>query len=262
MLKYIKSAATLIDNFNQEYFLHDWSAQNKELYNTTGNNDCWSRCQTEEAGEALTWLQNKAEIGFKPDPNLFRGDMGLAEIFASKVGNTIKLVSDDGTYYIWDEAARRWVHRNNKWIGNEVSQRLEKVIKSRTALLRKIPFADALGEMKLLQKTEAQVLSYRGTMDIVNKVSTMLEDLAFITKINLQPDLLPICAGLVVDLRTGKTSQRLPEHNYTFECPVAIDRDPARLALFEKFMLDICCGDQDLLRYLRCSWLLHNRTSQ
>jgi hypothetical protein len=120
MLKYIKSAATLIDNFNQEYFLHDWSAQNKELYNATGYNDCWARCQTEEAGVALTWLRNKAEIGFKPDPNLFRGDMGLAKIFASKVGSTIKLVSDDGTCYIWDDAARLWVHRNNKWIGNEV----------------------------------------------------------------------------------------------------------------------------------------------
>jgi phage/plasmid-associated DNA primase len=101
-------------------------------------------------------------------------------------------------------------------------------------------------------------------MDIVNKISPMLEDLAFITKINLQPDLLPIHAGLVVDLQTGETSQRLPEHNYTFECPVAIDRDPARMALVEKFMLDICCGDQDLLKYLQValSYCITGRVSE
>ena len=110
---------------------------------------------------------------------------------------------------------------------------------------------DVASELKEICKKMTSVLSYRGSMDIVNKVSPLLEDSDFITKINLQPDLLPISAGLVVDLRTGNTSTRLPEHNFTFECPVSIDRDVTKQLLVNKFMLDICCGDLDLLNYIQ-----------
>jgi phage/plasmid-associated DNA primase len=42
-----------------------------------------------------------------------------------------------------------------------------------------------------------------------------------------------------------------PEHNFTFECLVKVDRDPTKRGLVEKFMLDICCGDKDLLDYMQ-----------
>lgn len=132
MLKYVKCAASLVNNFDPAYFLHKWSARNKDLYNETGNNDQYARCQIDPecAGESLTWLRNMATKGYTPDPNLARGDMGLAEIFAAKVGNNIKIVGDDvsssgNTCYLWDNTSRLWIHRNNKWIGNEVSKHLE-----------------------------------------------------------------------------------------------------------------------------------------
>eukprot|EP01127_Copromyxa_protea_P007276 TRINITY_DN171_c0_g1_i5.p1 TRINITY_DN171_c0_g1~~TRINITY_DN171_c0_g1_i5.p1 ORF type:complete len:430 (-),score=50.68 TRINITY_DN171_c0_g1_i5:3118-4407(-) len=117
MLKQVKTAAALADDFDPKYFLHEWSARAATLYNEQGNNDRYARCQVDNgAGEALTWLRNMAARGFKPDPNLFRGDMGLAEIFAGRVGDTIKIVSADGTCYMWDESLSLWKHRNNKWL--------------------------------------------------------------------------------------------------------------------------------------------------
>jgi hypothetical protein len=52
--------------------------------------------------------------------------MGFAEIYAAKRGKFIKIVSDDGTCYLWDDSTCLWMHHNNKWIGNKVSHVLEK----------------------------------------------------------------------------------------------------------------------------------------
>jgi P4 family phage/plasmid primase-like protien len=253
MLRHVKCAAMLAKDFDPAYFLHEWSARSKELYNKDGNDNQYARCQVnqETAGESLTWLRNMAARGFTADSNLSRGDMGLAEIFAAKVSDNIKIVRDDATCYLWDDSKRLWMLRNNRWIGCEVSKHLEKVINSRIKLLKGMHIIDVEPEMKECRKKKEKVLSHRGSMDIVNKAFPLLEDKDFITKINLQPDLLPICGGLVINLRTGETSPRLPEHNFTFECPVSIDRDANKLIIVEQFMLDICCGDRDLLNYMQ-----------
>jgi putative DNA primase/helicase len=116
-------------------------------------------------------------------------------------------------------------------------------------------------KLKATDKDMKRVLSYCGAIDIVHKVSPLLEDMDFLTKMNLQPDMMPIRDGLVIDLRTGLTMQRNLEHNFTFECPVKVDRDPTKCGLVEKFMLDICCGDKDLLDYMQVA-LGYSRVSK
>jgi putative DNA primase/helicase len=105
--------------------------------------------------------------------------------------------------------------------------------------------------VKTLNRIKSYIVTHTGLRAVTQVVLPLLVDATFITKINLQPDLLPIKDGLAVDLKTGETTRRLPEHNFTFECPVSIDRDPERRALVAKFMLDICTGDQSLLDYLQ-----------
>jgi hypothetical protein len=146
-------------------------------------------------------------VGWQPDPNLGRGDMGFAEIFATKSGKFIKIVSDDGTCYLWDDTNRLWMHRNNKWIGNKVSNVLEKEFKAEMKKFNSIKLIDVAKKLKATDKDMKRILSYRGAMDIVHKVSPMLEDMDFLTKMNLQPDMMPIRDGLVVDLWTGLTTQ-------------------------------------------------------
>jgi hypothetical protein len=41
-----------------------------------------------------------ARVGWQQDPNLGYGDMGFVEIFATKYGKFIKIVSDDGICYL------------------------------------------------------------------------------------------------------------------------------------------------------------------
>jgi phage/plasmid-associated DNA primase len=156
------------------------------------------------------------------------------------------------------------MHRNNKWIGNEVSNVLEKQFISEMKKYKGMNIVDVAKKLKTTDREMKRVLSYRGAMDIVNKVLPMLEDMDFLTKMNLQPDMMPIRDGLVVDLKTELTTQRNPEHNFIFECPVKIDRDPTKHELVEKFMLDICCGDQNLLNYMQValSYSMTGRVSE
>ncbi len=252
-LKQVKTAAGLVNDFDPKYFLHEWSAKSKDLYNEAGNNDQYARCQVDPAaaGSSITWLRNKAGLSLIPDPNLSRGDLGLAEIFSELAADKIKVISNDGSCYLWDDNLRLWQLRGNKWIGNEVSRELEKVYLEHAKKLKCMKVVDVAKSLKSWEKKIDNILKYRGAMDVVHKAMPMLEDTNFIKKINLQPDLLPIRGGLVVDLQTGETSRRLPSHNFTFECPVNIDRDEGRRQIVEKFMLDICCGDRELLRYFQ-----------
>ena len=250
VLKHVKSAATLTTDFLPEYFLHKWSAKDNASYNKEGNDRKWYGCQTDSPGQSLTWLRNLAQSCYTPDVNLLRGDLGMANIFASKT-NSIKIVDNDCSCYIWDDNLKLWMHRNSKWIGNEVSSTLEKVINERMEILRGLTAIDVKRETKYHNRHLYKILSYRGSMDVVNKVSPMLEDLDFIKKINLQPDLLPIQNGSVVDLRTGHIHPRTKEHNFTFECPVSIDRDYIKIRTVTEFMLDICGGDLELLEYMQ-----------
>jgi len=215
----------LASDFDPAYFLHEWSAISAELYDRTGNDDRWARCLVlpPGAGEAITWLRNMAQVGYAA-PGLSRGDMGLAELFVASTSG-IKIVGAE--CYMWDDATKLWTLRDDGWIGNEVSRVLERIIDRRIALLNKLAFIDATADIKDCRAKKERVLSYRGSMDIVRKASPLLQDHDFITKINLQPDLLPARDATVIDLRTGEAAPRLQEHNFTFSCPIAVDRDPA-----------------------------------
>jgi hypothetical protein len=96
-----------------------------------------------------------------------------------------------------------------------------------------IKLIDVAKKLKATNKDKKHILSYCKTMDIVHKISPMLEDMNFLTKMKLQPDMMPICDALVVDLQTGITTQRNPKHNFHSH------------GLVEKFMLDICCGNKN-----------------
>lgn len=257
-LTQVKAAAQLVEDFKPEYFLHEWSARNQSLYNKQGNDDRYNRCRVNlaDAGFALTWLRNRATGDSRVDDNLYRGDLGLAEIFVDTAADRIKVVSDDGSCYLWDDKLRLWKSCGNKWVRNEVSRELEGVYLEQIRKLQGIRCEDKdakeaiAKEIKRLSKAKTTILCDRPAISVVNKAIPFLEDKDFIKRINLQPDLMPIQGGLVVNLQTGETTNRLPTHNFTFECPVKIDRDPVRRAVVHKFMEDIC-GDLGLLRYLQ-----------
>jgi hypothetical protein len=44
MLRYIKCAATFINDFDPAYFLLKWSTKNHDLYNKAGNNGQYAKC--------------------------------------------------------------------------------------------------------------------------------------------------------------------------------------------------------------------------
>jgi hypothetical protein len=93
MLRYVKCAATLINDFDPAYFLHKWSMRNYDLYNEAGNNDQYARCQInpEMAGESLTWLRNMARVGWQPDPTLVVEIWDLQRSLQQNMVSSLKL---------------------------------------------------------------------------------------------------------------------------------------------------------------------------
>lgn len=258
-LKQVKTAALLVADFDPRYFLHTWSKQNETSYNEAGNNDRYTRCQTnpQHAGAALTWLKDKAVRALEIDKNLSRnGDLGLSLVFAEIAAGSIK-VTNDGSCYLWDTTSCLWQHHNSAWVGNEIRHKLSGLYLEHVEKLRRVKSNDANTMERIAKKIKQwdarreRIMNYRPAMDVMRVVLPMLEDEEFINQINLQPDLLPIKDGLVVDLRTGQTSPRLPTHNFTFECHVNLDRTVENRLIIQQFMLDICCGDHDLLKYLQ-----------
>jgi hypothetical protein len=65
------------------------------------------------------------------------------------------------------------MHRNNKWIGNEVSNVLEKEFKVVMKKFNGIKLVDVAKKLKATDKDMKRVLSYPGAMDIVHKVSPL-----------------------------------------------------------------------------------------
>jgi hypothetical protein len=63
------------------------------------------------------------------------------------------------------------MHCNNKWIGNEVSNVLEKEFKAKMKKFSGIKVIDMTKKLRAVAKDMKWVLSYHGAMDIVNKVS-------------------------------------------------------------------------------------------
>jgi hypothetical protein len=74
------------------------------------------------------------------------------------------------------------MHHNNKWIGNEVSNVLEKEFKAEMKKFNGMKLIDVAKKLKATNKDMKRILSYRGAMDIVHKVSPMLEDIDFLTR--------------------------------------------------------------------------------
>lgn len=259
-LKQVKTAALLAPDFDPAYFLHEWSAQHKNLYNPHNNDRIYASCRVEHcnAGYAITWLRNKAHKELILDDCLVNGhDLNLARVIADATVGRIKVVDDDGTCYMWDEKIRVWQYRSSKWIANEISCVLENLYERYLEKLKLVHLDNKKSSDKIEKKTRrykaelARVCSHRTAMNVLYKSIPWLEDKDFIKKINLQPDLLPIAGGLVVDLQTGIMSQRQASHNFTFECPVNVDRSTEARDIVHRFMLDICCGDTSLLRYLQ-----------
>ena len=196
-------------------------------------------------------LQGKQIVYSENEVLLYDRDEGLSTIFANKRKDNVKITDDNGNGYVWDAKTKLWQEKSANHIINLISPELKQDV---DALLTRIK-----NENKSLDDEEkipimaliairGYVLGYQGSKNIHKKLISKLYDDSFITKINSVPYELPIKDGKVIDLRSGKVRERTINDYYKFECPVSYIMN-ANFVDVEKFYLDICDGDKDLLKF-------------
>ena len=138
--------------------------------------------------------------------------------FAKLVFKYYKVISKDIIYY-YNKNSKLWVEvdRNQydafvfDFYNNSAS-----VIKS---ILRKTEDIDEQVEKKIKDLC-AQFDKKSYLNDIIDRSFSKLYDTQFITKLNNNPDYLPILNGKKINLKTLELSDRIPDDLFTFECPV------------------------------------------
>lgn len=165
-LTQVKTAALLVDGFDPTFFLHVWSAQNEDLYNKAGNDDRYARCivSRHDAGVAITWLRNKAASSLALDVRLAKGtDRSLAKAFASLASDRIKVLSENGTCFMWNEKLRLWKLKSGKWIEDKISSWLSKAYLDHAKELGQVTVDDEVvtehltKKIKFCKKQEANI---------------------------------------------------------------------------------------------------------
>lgn len=275
-----KSRATDYDNWRNAIWLikglggdvslaHDFSKKCPEKYNENKVDEMWNQYDSEKSVYSVHtlrgWLKKdltekeykelvvkgKQIVYSEHERLLYDGDEGLSTIFANKRKDTVRICDDNGNGYIWDEKTKLWLEKSANHIINLISPELKQDV---DALLTRIK-----NENKSLDDEEkipimallairGYIVSHSGSAHIHRKLITKLYDKEFITKINSVPYELPIKDGKVIDLRNGSVRERTINDYYKFECPVSYIMNTDFTSI-EKFYLDICDGDQDLLRF-------------
>lgn len=192
--------------------------------------------------------------------NLFREDMGHAEICFQYMKDRVKITSvekNKGGGYVWDDTKKLWVARKEAEIRNMIPTILDKVVAAHikeetdklvkeTSLHKKKDHAstnEALGAVlkKVLRTSHAN--------NVFEQLKTKLYVKGFSTKINREQDFLPIKGGKLINLRTGEVRDRIITDYFNYEVPASYVK--SAYPLMAKFMNDITCDDQDLVRFMQ-----------
>lgn len=289
-----------IHNFEENITLRIWNEFSKRSNKYEGIHKLQEKIPTFKKGGNLIGLsrvinlvKNKNPEGYKKikeiypeefgrykDRNLIdlsRDDKGYADIFVREIQDNIVTINKECECYIWNKNTCLWERKHSGHISNKISEILENIVdKEISKLKKKINLisnskedkdikSNLTKKLRDLYGNKRYVLSTNGSGHILQKVGPMLENDKFEEKLSKpDPDILPINNNKIVNLKTGEISDRLKEHYFTFYCPVYIDNDIDKKAIVEKFMLNICKGDRELLCYLQkqLGYFLTGRVSE
>jgi P4 family phage/plasmid primase-like protien len=195
---------------------------------------------------------------------LFEKEHGLSKLFCSKTKGRIFLTNDD--FYVLNSKTKIWEKKQSFEVGKLMVDELEIIINE---LIEKAKIEERVVEAnnsesekksrgrpekplseKLNDVKHRYLFTHTGTTAMVNKLKPLIinEEIQFNQSFH---HLVPIRNGKVLNLITGEIEDGLPEHKFNFYLDVDADLDKDKLKFIDKMMLDICCGNKDLVRYMR-----------
>ncbi len=187
---------------------------------------------------------------------LFGKDLGLAEFFFKHMKKHIKTYDRFGNGFVWDSKSKLWEKREFQHIRGIMGDFIMKSVDTRL---------DSLEELKNIQQKYHRlhkkinsyvslrnyVRTYRGINKIFNvcmaNYSFLVEDIQ--TKMNNDPDCIPIADQKVINLKTLEIRERTSKDLFSFSTEINFDSGACENAY--QYFLTLCNGDTELLRYLQ-----------
>jgi len=185
---------------------------------------------------------------------------GLAEIFYGYNKEKVLIHNDD--FYMFDDDIKTWLKKSPDVIGLEMCRFLEPIIIEHIKEWKPEPSPGNLDAKKqenpfpMILKRFIQ--KYNGTMLMVKKLKPLIEksqeknkevsDYIFNQKF---VHLIPLKDGEVINLKTGLKEDGKPEYKFDFYLDLEIETDMDKIKFIDQVMLNICCGDKEIFRYLR-----------
>lgn len=223
-----------------------------------------------------------SELSFdKQEFLLFENDKGLASVFYEIYGKlNVKTIDKDGNGYVFNESNCLWESRESIHIKNLIMDTMDEFIKTKKKVVFEMVETELMQDEdktkiknildvknKAYKKLLRFIQSSRNMTGILNKLTSMVEDLGFETIKNQTPHLLPLKNKKNMNLLLLKEEPRKREDNFTIELNVEFEEWRESEADFEnvkRFIYGISNNDCELAEYIRklCGYCLTGETSE
>jgi putative DNA primase/helicase len=172
-----------------------------------------------------------------------RTDAGNAEALASVFKNEICFNHQRDAWFEWRGAwGEHWWAKDNR---GSILQRALNIARLRAEAAGHLPEKEMQEELKWARTSESR--THLEAMVALGKSEPLVSDPGY--GWDSKPWLFPVANG-VMDLRTGRFRKGDPADKITLHADIVYDRK-AKCPLWDKFLLEIFNGDQELIAYVQ-----------
>mmetsp|Transcript_7123 Transcript_7123/g.7470 ORF Transcript_7123/g.7470 Transcript_7123/m.7470 type:complete len:371 (-) Transcript_7123:1778-2890(-) len=175
-----------------------------------------------------------------------------ANYYVNLMKSDIKIIGKEQEVYYYDQCKRLWQCNTKEVYDGFMADYLNDTGKDLMKEFNKLNIDDededeVIKYKKEIKKKQTEFDSEGYISAVIKRSTGKLQDNQFVTKLNSNPDYLPIKNGKKVDLRTGEITDRNKNDYFSYECPVEVTTD---LEHAEKFFSQVMPNEENR-EYLR-----------
>ena len=205
------------------------------------------------------------------EENVFRGDSGLAELYALENKNKVVCTCQNTTtleFYIFDETSCLWKESTGNDVKTHFSRTMEDILKPlHKYYTEKINSSignddsEKLWVMKRFELAKIMKHTHNNTCakNVLPYITSVLYDRDFFIRLNKTAHLLSVANG-VVDLRNGTLLKREPNHYFSYALKIHYDSN-VDITDWNKYFNQVFQNDNEVIEWFQ-SYLGYTLTGE
>jgi P4 family phage/plasmid primase-like protien len=175
----------------------------------------------------------------------------LANYYVTLMKSTMRIIGKEQELYYYDPHAKLWLCQTKEVYDGFIADFLNQTGKDLIKAVKKIDFDEDDEEevkiKKLIRQKQNDFDSETYISAIIKRSTGKLQDNKFVTKLNSNPDYLPIKNGKKVNLQTGEITDRDQNDYFSYECEVEVTKTTEKADEFFKQVMP----NKNTMEYLR-----------